>query len=237
MATTPVDEGTTDTGTVSTGERPEGQTAQTAAATQDTAVEAKAEPAGTGTAADLEKATADDTDKAVDENDAQDAEEDADQDDVTDDTDDDLADDLLGDEEPPAAEKPTAVGQGAAAVVSAVLGLVSLTGGWIGTVAAARETLIGQLHTSSSASVSKQIKEIYGDAWQTTAMWAGIFALTALVTGVVVLARPAFGTPRRVQAPWIKSVAWAGVVLGVVGLLLAVLKYTDALLALPSASS
>ncbi|MET9085144.1 hypothetical protein ABZX77_25225 [Streptomyces sp. NPDC004237] len=140
---------------------------------------------------------------------------------------------LLLDEEP---EGPSGVGQGAAAVVSVVLGLVSLTGGWIGTVAAARETLIGQLQTSSTASVAKQVKEVYGDAWQTTALWAGLFALVALITGVAVLVRPAFGAPGKAQAPWIKSVAWAGVALGVIGLLLAVLKYSDALLGLPSTS-
>ncbi|MFD5265883.1 hypothetical protein [Streptomyces sp. NPDC058335] len=131
--------------------------------------------------------------------------------------------------------RPAGVGLGAGAVVSAALGLVSLSGGWVGTVASARETLVGQLETSSTASVANQIQAVYGDAWQATALWAGLFALAALVTGVVVLARPAFGAPGRVQAPWIKSVAWAGVTLGVIGLLLAVLKYTDALLGLPSA--
>ncbi|MET9132992.1 hypothetical protein [Streptomyces antibioticus] len=131
---------------------------------------------------------------------------------------------------------PTGVGQGAGAVVSAALGLVSLTGSWIGTVAGARQTLVGQLKSSSgSASVAEQIQAVYGDAWQTTALWGGLFALAALVTGVVVLARPAFGSPARPQAPWIKSVSWAGIALGVIGLLLAVLKYTDALLGLPSA--
>ncbi|MES9525360.1 hypothetical protein [Streptomyces capoamus] len=133
------------------------------------------------------------------------------------------------------AKASAGVGQGAGAVVSAALGLVSLSGGWIGTVASAREQLVGQLRTSSTASVARQIKEVYGDAWHTTALWAGLFALAALVTGVVVLVRPAFGAPGRPQAPWIRSVAWAGVSLGVIGLLLAVLKYTDALLGLPSA--
>ncbi|MFH9552402.1 hypothetical protein ACIBAH_10395 [Streptomyces sp. NPDC051445] len=144
-------------------------------------------------------------------------------------------DEGLAEESADRAEGSTGVGQGAGAVVSVALGLVSLTGGWIGTVAAARETLVGQLQTSSSANVATQIKEVYGDAWQTTALWAGLFALAALVIGVVVLARPAFGAPGRPQAPWIKSVSWAGVALGVIGLLLAVLKYTDALLGLPSA--
>ncbi|MFE6824079.1 hypothetical protein [Streptomyces sp. NPDC057690] len=153
---------------------------------------------------------------------------------TADDTED--GDEVLAEEDADKAAGSTGVGQGAGAVVSAALGLVSLTGGWIGTVAAARETLVGQLQTSSSASVATQIKEVYGDAWQTTALWAGFFALTALIIGVVVLARPAFGAPGRPQAPWIKSVSWAGVALGVIGLLLAVLKYTDALLGLPSAS-
>ncbi|WBO63697.1 hypothetical protein [Streptomyces camelliae] len=135
----------------------------------------------------------------------------------------------------PEAKVPSGVGQGAGAVVSAALGLVSLSGGWIGTVAGAREQLVGQLRTSSTASVATQIKAVYGNAWHSTALWAGLFALAALLTGVVVLARPAFGTPGRPQAHWIRSVAWAGVSLGVIGLLLAVLKYSDALLGLPSA--
>ncbi|MFE1926049.1 hypothetical protein ACWC9X_28815 [Streptomyces asoensis] len=145
-------------------------------------------------------------------------------------------DELLAGQDTDRSEGSTGVGQGAGAVVSVALGVVSLTGGWIGTVAAARETLVGQLQTSSNAGVATQLKEVYGDAWQTTALWAGLFALAALVIGVVVLARPAFGAPGRPQAPWIKSVAWAGVAIGVIGLLLAVLKYTDALLGLPPAS-
>ncbi|MGW9497265.1 hypothetical protein ACWG5P_23180 [Streptomyces prasinus] len=141
--------------------------------------------------------------------------------------------------EPDAAPEPEArvahgVGQGAAAIVSAALGVVSLTGSWLGTVAAARETLVGQLETAAGAGVAIQVEEIYGDAWRTSALWGGLFALTALLIGVVVLARPAFGTPGAGQAPWIRSVAWAGVALGAVGLLLAVLKYTDVLLGLPA---
>ncbi|WP_217162343.1 hypothetical protein [Streptomyces sp. AC512_CC834] len=129
---------------------------------------------------------------------------------------------------------PTGVGQGAGAVVSAGLGIVSLTGSWVGTLASARESLIGQLETSSTSDVGTMIEKGYGNAWHATALWGGVFALVALIVGVVVLARPAFGAPGRPQAPWIKSVAWAGVALGVIGLLLAVLKYTDVLLGLPS---
>ncbi|MFZ4181204.1 hypothetical protein ACOZCG_08800 [Streptomyces pseudogriseolus] len=140
-------------------------------------------------------------------------------------------------EHPEPAEPSSGTGQGAAAVVSVALGVVSLTGGWPGTVAGARETLVGQLRTAADASVATQIQEVYGDAWNATALWAGLFALVALITGVVVLVRPSFGAPgRAARAPWIPSVAWAGVALGVIGLLLAVLKYTGVLLGLPAAS-
>ncbi|CAM5242760.1 hypothetical protein STENM223S_01782 [Streptomyces tendae] len=52
------------------------------------------------------------------------------------------------------------------------------------------------------AGVGTLVEEGYGDAWQATAMWGGVFALAALVVGVVVLARPAFGAPGRPRAPW-----------------------------------
>ncbi|MFJ5264452.1 hypothetical protein ACIQAC_28725 [Streptomyces sp. NPDC088387] len=136
------------------------------------------------------------------------------------------------------AEGPSGVGQGAAAVVSAVLGLVALTGSWVGTVASARENITGQLEmqASTNATVEAQLEAVYGNAWQATALWGGIFALVAALVGAAVLVRPAFGAPGRPQAVWIKSVSWAGVALGVIGLILAVLKYTDVLLGIPSTS-
>ncbi|BBC32748.1 hypothetical protein SGFS_040420 [Streptomyces graminofaciens] len=150
------------------------------------------------------------------------------------------AEDELDDLEPlqPAAARKTShgVGQGAAGIVSVALGIVSLTGSWVGTVASAREGITGALEMQAApkASVATRLQALYGDSWQATALWGGIFALVALLVGVGVLVRPAFGDPDQVQAPWIKSVAWAGVSVGFIGLLLAVLKYSDVLLGLPS---
>ncbi|MFD6438047.1 hypothetical protein [Streptomyces venezuelae] len=141
------------------------------------------------------------------------------------------------DAEPVVAAKSTGVGLGAAAVVSAALGVIGLSGGWLGTIAGARSNIMGQLETKQSASVSDQLQAMYGDSWQATALVAGLFALSALVIGFLVLVRPAFGTPGKEPAPWIKSVAWAGFVLGVIGLVLAIAKYSDLLLGLPSAPS
>ncbi|MBM7441983.1 hypothetical protein [Streptomyces sp. HB132] len=129
------------------------------------------------------------------------------------------------------------VGTGAAAVVAAGLGIVSLSGAWTGRVAAERETLIGQIKTSGGGSAAQQISEIYGDAWHTTALVNGLFALLALIVGVFVLVRPAFGTPSVIpQAGWVRSVAAAGVALGVLGLLISVAMYLDLFVALPSAA-
>ena len=140
-----------------------------------------------------------------------------------------------GEDLPPAAAKAQpGVGQGAAGIVAVVLGLVSLTGSWVGTVAQARNQMFGQLETAQNADVATMLQQYYGDSWNAGALVSGIFALVAMLVGVAVLVRPAFGDPDQVQAPWIKSVAWAGVSVGFIGLVLAVLKYSDILLGLPN---
>ncbi|MEV0094047.1 hypothetical protein [Streptomyces sp. NPDC050738] len=152
-----------------------------------------------------------------------------------DDEDDDAAlDALIAAEE---AASTTGVKSGAAAVVAAALGFISLSGSWLGTVAGAWETLSGQVKMSSSSPVATQIKEGYTDGWHATALIGGLFALLALIVGAAVLVKPAFGTPGKPQAAWIKSVSWAGVVLGVIGLLLAIAKYTDIIMGTPGLPS
>ncbi|MFI8951857.1 hypothetical protein ACIGO6_35815 [Streptomyces sp. NPDC053750] len=187
---------------------------ETGVKTDEHKTDEAAEAAATGTRDDADTTTDDATT------------EDATKDEVT--TDDDAVTGAAG------TEGPTGVGQGAGAVVSAGLGIVSLTGSWVGTVASAREAVFGQLETTSTSNVQTMLEKGYGDAWQATALWGGLFALVALIVGVVVLVRPAFGAPGKPQAAWIKSVSWAGVALGVIGLILAVLKYTDVMLAVPS---
>ncbi|MFC9243342.1 hypothetical protein ACFT7S_04635 [Streptomyces sp. NPDC057136] len=136
------------------------------------------------------------------------------------------------------AASASGLGAGAAAVVAAGLGIVSLTGAWTGRVAAERETLIGQIKTSGGGSAAQQISEIYADAWHTTALVNGLFALLALLVGVFVLVRPAFGAPaERPQPGWIRAVALAGVVLGVLGVFISAGMYFDLFVSLPSAAA
>ncbi|MFE5944020.1 hypothetical protein [Streptomyces sp. NPDC056480] len=122
------------------------------------------------------------------------------------------------------------IGGAAAAVVSAALGAVALTGTWTGKVVSERETLLGQIKTSGSGTPAQQISEIYGDAWHSTALVNGVFALIALLVAVLVLVLP--GRPA-----WVRSVAVAGAVLGGLGLLLSVGTYFDLFLSLPTAGS
>ncbi|OKJ02839.1 hypothetical protein AMK18_14360 [Streptomyces sp. CB01249] len=123
-----------------------------------------------------------------------------------------------------------------AAVVSAGLGVVGLTGAWSGRVAAERETLIGQIKTSSGGSAAQQINEIYGDAWHSTALVNGLFGLLALLVGAYVLVRPAFGAPaRQPQAGWVRAVARGGIALGTLGVLISIAMYFDLIVALPTA--
>ncbi|MFG2870110.1 hypothetical protein [Streptomyces sp. NPDC048338] len=119
------------------------------------------------------------------------------------------------------------VGAGAAAVVSAALGLAALTGTWMGKVASERETLIGQIK-AQGGTPAQQISEIYGDAWHTTALVNGVFAVLALITAVVVLTRPE-------RPAWVRAVAVAGAVLGGIGLFLSAGMYFDLFLSLPTA--
>ncbi|WNF29769.1 hypothetical protein RI138_24675 [Streptomyces sp. C11-1] len=145
------------------------------------------------------------------------------------------ADDLEPD---PFTEARHGVGAGAAAVVSAALGVVALTGAWSGRVAAERETLMGQIQTAGGSSAAEQISAIYGDAWHTTALVNGVFAVLALLVGIFVLVRPAFGAPSdRPQPAWVRAVALAGIALGVLGVLISAGMYFDLFVSLPSAGA
>ncbi|MFJ3879817.1 hypothetical protein ACIPW5_20490 [Streptomyces sp. NPDC090077] len=135
-----------------------------------------------------------------------------------------------------APERSTGVGAAASAVVAAGLGLVALSGSWVSRVAAERQTLIGQIESVSATTAKEKIAALYGDAWHMTALVNGVLSTLALLLAVFVLAGPAFGAPGRVHPAWVRSVSWAAVALGLLGVLLFGLMYFDVLFPLPTAA-
>jgi hypothetical protein len=103
---------------------------------------------------------------------------------------------------------------GASAIVATALGVISLSGTYLGTVVQQRQGVIGQIGAKSNADV---IKNGYTEAWHRMAEWNGAFALVAVLVGAATLFGGAFLSSKEIPS-WVKAVAWAGVVLGVIGL-------------------
>lgn len=122
------------------------------------------------------------------------------------------------------------VGAGAAAVVSAGLALSALTGTGIGDMLRARAEIVGQIEASVSGGAVDQVEAFYGSPWDTAALVNGAVALVAVVIGGVLLAAH---SGRPTTRAWVRAVALGGVVLGGIGLLVAVGMYLDLFAAAP----
>lgn len=156
--------------------------------------------------------------------------------------DDDFADDGYADESTArtgAVRGMGGVGAGAAAVVSAGLGLSSITGTSLSEMLRDRKQLIGQIESQAQGAQGgggggDQISALYGAPWHATALLNGIFALLAVLVGGVLLALVA---KRAETRSWVKAVALSGLVLGGIGLLVAGGMYLDLFAAAPEMPS
>lgn len=128
------------------------------------------------------------------------------------------------DGEAASAQSAGGIAAGAGAVVAAGLGLASVTGTWLGTLMAERQTVMGQIGLQTGKT-RDQIAAVYGTPWHTTALVNGVFALLAVIAAVVVL------TGRR--ATWVRAVAWGGLALGVLGILISAGMYLDLFASMP----
>ncbi|MDJ0341407.1 hypothetical protein QMK19_05055 [Streptomyces sp. H10-C2] len=138
------------------------------------------------------------------------------------------ADDL--DDERAGSPAANTVLAGAGAVVAVGLGLSSLTGTWIGDLMSDRQQLIGQIKTSGG-SVQAQLAAGYGTPWHTVALFNGLFAVVAVLVASVVLFRP--GRPATAGNHWSQALAWGGLILGVLGMLIAGAMWFDVFTDLP----
>jgi hypothetical protein len=147
----------------------------------------------------------------------------------------DDADEGTGDEPAETARSASSnLAAGAAAVVSAGLGLASLTGTWLSDLMSSRQELIGQINTGQTAEPSEQIAAIYGSQWHTTALFNGFFAVAALIAAGVALLLPALAKGRDESPAWVRAVAAGGLALGTLGLLIAAAMWFDVFTDLPT---
>jgi hypothetical protein len=119
----------------------------------------------------------------------------------------------------------TGIAAGAGAVVAAGLGLASVTGTWLGTTMAERANLMGQIKLQSGKA-SDQIAAVYGASWHTNALVNGVFALLAVIVAAVALSRS--------RATWVRAVAFGGLALGVLGILISAGMYLDLFGSMPT---
>ncbi|MFF8265940.1 hypothetical protein ACF059_00970 [Streptomyces sp. NPDC016562] len=145
-------------------------------------------------------------------------------------------DELAEDQDEAEAAEPGYVGSAASAIVAAGLGLVALSGSWVAGIVSERASVTGRLELSQGADANAQIAAQFADPWHATAMVNGVFSALALIIATFVLALPAFSTPERTLPTWVRSVSWAGIALGALGVLLFVLMYFDLLLTIPKAA-
>jgi hypothetical protein len=108
---------------------------------------------------------------------------------------------------------------GAMAIVTAALGLASVTGTWFGNILLAQAQLQSQVGATGK-STATQLAEGYTGPWHKVAEINGLVATIALVVGALVLFSGRYLTVRPLPN-WVKTVAWGGLALGVIGLFIA----------------
>lgn len=142
------------------------------------------------------------------------------------------ADDADDASEPAAPSPLSAILTGAAAVTGAALALSSVTGTWLSNVVSQRQGLIGQIKTSGGTPKA-QIAAGYGTPWHAIALVNGIFAVVALIVCGAVLLHPA-SRARAARGHWSQALAWGGLILAVIGLLIAGAMWFDVFAGLPA---
>jgi hypothetical protein len=105
------------------------------------------------------------------------------------------------------------------------LAVVSLTTNWTSSVMVSHGQYSEEVHAPSSGLTSQQALDMYANGWHTQGWWALVFAAAAVLSGGGVLLWPRVlrsgGTPG-----WAKAAATGAVIVGLVGVLLAVLTIT-----------
>jgi hypothetical protein len=115
---------------------------------------------------------------------------------------------------------------GAFGVTALAFAFVSISGGWLGTVYGARAEYIAELKQKTQTTQGSL--DAFHSSWHAQAMLAGIFALAALLFGAGVLTAPSLLLSGKSPA-WTRAAALGAIIIGAIGLLLALLGWFDVL--------
>ena len=131
------------------------------------------------------------------------------------------------DEDEEADEESSGLVAGAFGFSALALGFVSLSGSWLGSVYNSRASAWDQV-SAKAATSQQQENQIELSAlvsgWHAQAVIGGIFSLAALLFGAGVLAAPSLLLSGRAPA-WARAAGIGGLVLGLIGLILAILTW------------
>jgi hypothetical protein len=133
----------------------------------------------------------------------------------------------LDDEEDGGEAAGSGVVSGAFGLTSLGLAVASLSGSWLGNVYGTRAQYFADLHAKTAASQVQSTQnslDAFASGWHGQAVIGGIFALAALLFGAGVLASPSLLLSGKTPA-WARGAALAGIIVGAIGLLLAILAF------------
>jgi hypothetical protein len=120
------------------------------------------------------------------------------------------------------------------------LAIVSLTTSWTGSVVVNHSQIDQEVHAPSTGLTAQQQLDMYANGWHTQAWYALVFAAAAVLFGAGSLLSPSILLSGKTPG-WAKAGATAALIVGLVGVVLAVLTLTGVfahgLTAPPAASS
>jgi hypothetical protein len=105
------------------------------------------------------------------------------------------------------------------------LAVVSLTTNWTSSVVISHSQYSEEIKAPSSGLTAQQELNMYANGWHTQGLWAFAFAIAAVLIGAGALLLP--GILRGSRTPgWVKATATSAIIVGVVGVVLALLTIT-----------
>jgi len=105
------------------------------------------------------------------------------------------------------------------------LAIVSLTTNWTSSVVTTHAQYNQEVHAPSSGLSGQETLDMYANGWSTQAWWALVFAAAAVLFGAGSLLSPSILLSGRTPG-WAKAAATSALIVGLVGVVLAVLTIT-----------